>query len=92
MAWTNIVIDLEANDLLKPLVDFSSMPFKLKKCAELWCISLRCLDTDQSVLLVKEEFIGLQAPTLLRTYSTVIEGQGVVVHKAEGLNEKHFVS
>lgn len=91
MAWTNIVIDLEANDLLKPLVDFSSMPFKLKKCAELWCISLRCLDTDQSVLLVKEEFIGLQAPTLLRTYSTVVEGQGVVVHKAEGLNEKHEV-
>ena len=62
MSWQRIAIDLEANNLLKPLMDFSSMPYKLKKEAQLWCISLRCIDTKQSVLLVKEEYINYVAP------------------------------
>lgn len=69
MSWKRLVIDIEANNLLMPLIDYSSMPFKLKKEARLWCISVRDVDTNQSVLLLPQEYMSIVAPTVIQEYS-----------------------
>ena len=39
------VIDIETNNLLQNMLDFSSLPYKLKPDSRLWCISIRDVDT-----------------------------------------------
>lgn len=73
MAWNKLVIDIEANDLLMPSIDYSKMPYRLKDTANLWCISVRDYHTNQSVLLVREEWLTFSAPTHLKEYFTFIE-------------------
>lgn len=69
MSFTRINLDLESNNLLKELIDYTSLPYKLKESAKLWCISLRCMDTEKSVLLVPEELVDFQAPVIYKQYS-----------------------
>ena len=66
-----VVVDIESNDLLENMLDFSSLPYKLKKDAKLWCIVVRDIDTGEVVTLksssgdtiskndVKEAFMGV---------------------------------
>lgn len=68
MAWERIVFDIEANNLLIPLLDLTTMPYKLKDSAKLWCIVVRDVDTRNSVLLLPEEFINTVAPVLMKEY------------------------
>lgn len=44
MAFTRTLIDIECNNLLEPMLDFTSMPYKLKSDSRLWCIVLRNID------------------------------------------------
>lgn len=65
-----LVVDIEGNDLLSNMVDFSSLPYKIKADAKLWCIVVRNVDTDEVITLesqtgntityqeVKEAFTG----------------------------------
>ena len=46
-----LVVDIEGNDLLSNMVDFSKLPYKLKTDAKLWCIVVRDVDTDEVVRL-----------------------------------------
>ena len=39
------VVDIETNNLLNNMLDFSSLPYKLKPCASLWCVVVRDVDT-----------------------------------------------
>lgn len=55
MAFKNVLIDIETNNLLEPLIDFTSMPYKLLPEARLWCISLRNLDNINSVVTLSNE-------------------------------------
>ena len=67
---TRKVVDIESNDLLENMLDFSSLPYKLKNDAKLWCIVIRDIDTGEVVTLksssgdtiskndVKEAFMG----------------------------------
>lgn len=48
------VIDIETNNLLSNMLDYSSLPYKLNKDARLWCIVLRDIDTDEVKELVSE--------------------------------------
>ena len=73
MAWNKLVIDIEADDLLMPSIDYSQMPYKLKDTSQLWCISVRDYHTNQSVLLVREEWLTFLAPTHMKEYFTFIE-------------------
>ena len=41
------VIDIETNNLLAEMLDFSSLPYKLKKDAKLWCIVIRDVGTNE---------------------------------------------
>lgn len=43
------VIDIESSNLLANMIDYSSFPYKLRKDARLWCISIYNIDTKQVV-------------------------------------------
>lgn len=44
-----IILDIESNDLLANMLDFSSFPYKLKPDAKLWCVVLRDAYTDEVI-------------------------------------------
>lgn len=48
------VIDIETNDLLQNMLDYSSLPYKLKSDARLWCVVVRDIDTDEVREVVSE--------------------------------------
>ena len=73
MAWNKLIVDIEANDLLMPSIDYSQMPYKLKDSAQLWCISVRDYHTNQSVLLVREEWLNFLAPATIKEYFTYVD-------------------
>lgn len=45
------VIDIESNDLLANMVDFSRLPYRLKKTAKLWVVVVRDIDTKEVTVL-----------------------------------------
>ena len=49
-----IILDIESNDLLANMLDFSSFPYKLKPDAKLWCVVLRDAYTDEVIAEEKE--------------------------------------
>lgn len=49
-----IILDLESNDLLANMLDFSSFPYKLKPDAKLWCVVLRDAYTDEIIAEEKD--------------------------------------
>lgn len=69
--WSHINIDLEANNLLGPMLDYSSMPYKLRDDARLWCVSVRCVHTEQSVLLLPKNLLSFQAPVKAIYYKSI---------------------
>ena len=71
--WTEIAIDLEANNLLQQMLSFKEMPYKLNEEARLWCVSVRCMHTNQHALLVNKDYIHLKAPTVVKKYFKVID-------------------
>ena len=52
---TRKVIDIETNNLLAEMLDFSSFPYKLNSDARLWCIVIRDVDTDEVISLTSEQ-------------------------------------
>lgn len=44
---TAYVIDIETNNLLSKMLDYTSIPYKLNKDARLWCIVVRNVDTNE---------------------------------------------
>ena len=48
-------IDIETNNLLADMLDFSSFPYKLKPDAKLWCVVIRDIYTDEVFCAEKEE-------------------------------------
>ena len=44
---TAYVIDIETNNLLSKMLDYTSIPYKLNKAARLWCIVVRNVDTNE---------------------------------------------
>lgn len=74
--WTRLVFDIETNGFLEDLVDFDVKPIKLKPEAKLWCISVRCVMTNKSVLLVPDEYLEVdetrdEAPEVIEAYSKI---------------------
>ena len=65
------IIDIEANNLMAPLLDYTSMPYKLKPEAKLWCIVLRGIEytgnmsevDDNIKLLVHKDYLNTKFPT-----------------------------
>lgn len=57
MAFERIAFDLEATGLLDDMIDFSQRPLKLKDDAKLWCISVRCIDTNDDYMLIPQDIL-----------------------------------
>lgn len=51
---TRKVIDIETNNLLVDMLDYSSLPYKLHKNASLWCVVIRDVDTNEVTVLKSE--------------------------------------
>lgn len=49
-----LVVDIESNDLLSNMLDFSSLPYKMNEEARLWCVVVRDVDTDEVISLSSE--------------------------------------
>lgn len=49
------VIDIETNNLLSRMLDFSSFPYKLNDSAKLWCVSIRNVKTREVWTAVGDE-------------------------------------
>lgn len=69
--WEHINIDLESNGLMSMMLDYTKMPYRLKSDASLWCVSVRDVETEQSVLLVPKEILEERAPVRVTEYSAV---------------------
>lgn len=54
-----LVIDIETNNLLANMVDFSSLPYKLRDDAKLWCICIRDVDTHEVVSIRSQTGSGI---------------------------------
>lgn len=46
-----VTIDIETDDLLSNMLDYTALPYKLKSSAKLWCIVVRDIDTNDVVTL-----------------------------------------
>ena len=57
MSYERIVLDIEATNLLEPMIDFTQRPLKLKPDAKLWCISVRCIDTNSSFTMIPPDIL-----------------------------------
>ena len=55
MAFTRTLIDIECNNLLEPMLDFTSMPYRLKSDSKLWCIVLRNIDNKNLKVTLRLE-------------------------------------
>ena len=67
------VIDIETNNLLSNMLDYSSLPYKLNSDARLWCIVVRDVDTDDVKELVSENGSSITKNDLQRILSDCSE-------------------
>ena len=51
---SRLIVDIEANNLLANMLDFSSLPYKINEDARLWCVVVRDVDTDEVTSLSSE--------------------------------------
>lgn len=77
---TRKVVDIETNDLLANMVDFSSLPYRLKKEARLWCIVVRDIDTKAVTRLTSPTGLGItkaQVQQALEGATEIIAHNGI---------------
>lgn len=72
-----VAIDIESNDLLAGMLDFSSFPYKLNKDAKLWCISFCNIGTGEITSLVKEKVTKENIDSILKDYKFIVFHNGV---------------
>ena len=57
MAYERIILDIETTNLLEPMIDFTQRPLALKPDAKLWCIAVKCIDTNNSFVMIPPEIL-----------------------------------
>ena len=72
-----LVVDIEGNDLLANMLDFSSLPYKLKQDAKLWCVVVRDVDTDETTVLTSESGRTINKEQVSKAFEGVTE---VIAH------------
>lgn len=72
-----VAIDIESNDLLSGMLDFSSFPYKLNKDAKLWCISFCNIGTGEITSLVKEQITQQNIDNILKDYKFIVFHNGI---------------
>lgn len=57
MSYERIILDIEATDLLEPMTDFTKRPLQRKPDAKIWCITVRCIDTNDNITFIPQEIL-----------------------------------
>lgn len=70
-------IDIESNGLLSDMVDFSSLPYKLKDSARLWCVVVTNCETLEPVSLAGAEITKEKLYEVLLPYEFIIAHNGI---------------
>lgn len=68
MSYERVILDLESNSFLDVMLDFSKKPLRFKEDSTIWCVSLRCIDTNQSKMLVRPDLLDV-----IEDYASTIE-------------------
>lgn len=55
MSFKRCVIDIETNGLLEDGLNYSKRPYRLKSTFKIWCIVVRCLDTNEVKTLILDQ-------------------------------------
>lgn len=71
------IIDIETNNLLSRMVDYTSMPYKLRRDAQLWCIVIRNAFTDESVVLDGDLLTREYLESVLADYDCIVAHNGI---------------
>ncbi|MEX0595699.1 MAG: DNA polymerase [Candidatus Paceibacterota bacterium] len=71
------VIDIETNDLLANMLDYTSFPYKLRKDAKLWCVVIRDIATGEIKEAVKEDITYEWMKDSLKDCKTLIAHNGI---------------
>lgn len=70
-------IDIETNNLLADMLDFSSFPYKLKPSAKLWCVVIRDVYTDEVFTAEKEKITKEWLQENLKGCEYLIQHNGI---------------
>jgi hypothetical protein len=71
------VIDIETNSLLVNMLDYSSLPYKLNSGANLWCVVIRNVGTDEVFTAVKEAITTEWLREVLKDCTHLIAHNGI---------------
>lgn len=66
------ILDIEANNLLTPALDYLKMPFRLKETFRVWCVVIRDLDTNAVFSFSPSELSAENLKACLDNYDEVI--------------------
>ena len=58
MSYEKVILDLESNNLMHPMLDYTQKPLRFNPEFTVWCLSLRCVDTNESKLLVRPDLLA----------------------------------
>lgn len=72
-----VAVDIETNNLLSELIDFSNFPYKLKNEAKLWCISFCNIGTGEVTTLLQNQITKESVDRILKNYQFIITHNGV---------------
>ena len=70
-------IDIETNNLLSNMLDFTSLPYKLNSEAKLYCVVIRNVETDQVFYAVEGEVTEAWLKTTLADATEIILHNGI---------------
>lgn len=73
------IIDIEANNLLAPALDYSKLPFKLKDTFRVWCVVVRNILTGSVIRLYGEELTKERLAKSLKDATEII-GHNIVTY------------
>lgn len=72
-----LVVDIETNNILSEMLDFSTLPYKLKNNSSLWCVVFRDIDTNevfhQSLSGITKDWIK----SVVEGYTEIIAHNGI---------------
>lgn len=70
-------IDIETNNLLSNMLDFTALPYKLNSEAQLYCVVIRNVDTDQVFYAVGKDITKAWLKTTLADATEIILHNGI---------------
>lgn len=70
-------IDIETNNLLSNMLDFTSLPYKLNSEARLYCVVIRNIDTDEVSFAVENEVTKDWLKTTLSDATEIVLHNGI---------------